>query len=161
VHPAAVAQNGYRRVLVALVDNRESERALDVACSLTSEHHASLVAIAVVEISPLLPLDAHMTEEEGAARRLLERAAAVCDSYGIRMTPRLVRAREAGAAIVEEARAQETQVLVMGASHKPQPSGRALAFGATVELVLREAPCRVMLISETPEVAGGLGVAAA
>src|SRR5438105_12681329 len=97
---------GYRSVLVPVADNSESEKALDVACRLAAEHHAAITAVAVVEVPALLPLGSHMLEEEADARRVLARAAAIGEAYGITVSTRIVRGREASAAIVEEAQAR-------------------------------------------------------
>ena len=133
---------GNRSILVPLGMNAESETAFDVACRLAAERGCSLTAIAVVEVPALLPVDAHMVDEEAAARRLLDRAAAVGDSYGIDVRQRLVRAREAATAIVEEASARNTELIVLGTSRK-----RARPFGRTAGAVLKGAACRVMLIA--------------
>src|SRR2546429_2272109 len=44
-------------------------------------------------VPAVLPLDAHMTAEEGKAHQLLERHAAIADGYGVGVSPRLVRDR--------------------------------------------------------------------
>jgi hypothetical protein len=83
---------GYRRLLVPVVEGPESVRALELACRLASDSGATVVAVAVVEVAPLLPLDAHMLEEERSARAVLERAGATADSYGVTLAPRILRA---------------------------------------------------------------------
>src|SRR5712691_11521864 len=99
---APAVERGYRRLLVPLLANPESERAVEVACRLAAERHASITVVTVIEVPPLLPLDAHMAEEEWEARRLHVRATAIADAYGVAVVSRTVRAREAGAAILEE-----------------------------------------------------------
>src|SRR5207244_2741734 len=108
---------GYRRILVPISDNAESEKAMDVACRL-AERGTSILALAVVEVSPLLPLDAHMPDEEAQARRLLDRASAIADSYGVNVSARVLRGRDAAAIIVNQVGSTRTQVLVIGAPRK-------------------------------------------
>ena len=67
---------GYRRLLVPLDTSPESIQAFEIACRLAADDHASVTAIAVIEVPALLPLDAHMQDDEDAARRLLELAGA-------------------------------------------------------------------------------------
>jgi nucleotide-binding universal stress UspA family protein len=136
---------GYRRLLVPIAANEESERAVDLACRLAADSHASITALAVVEIPALLPLDAHMDDVEDEALRLLERVGATGDSYGVKVSPKLVRARNAGAAIVASAAANGVELIVLGAPRGRLRSSSAVVFGGTTEYVLKHAPCRVML----------------
>lgn len=152
--------NGYRRMLVPVGDNLESEKAIDVASRLAAEHGASIVAVAVIEIPPMLPLNAHMIDEEREAQRLLERATALAELYGVIVTPRIARARDAASAIVKEARAHETEMILIGAPRKERARKGVAIFGSTVEHVLKRAPCRVMVIG-TPHSASAQGAAAA
>ena len=138
---------GYRRLLVPVVANAESERAVDVACRLAAESRASITALTVVEIPVLLPLDAHMVDVEAEARQLLERVGASGDAYGVKVSPRLVRARDVGAAIVASAVATGAELIVIGAPRRRLRSSSAVVFGSTAEHVLRSAPCRVMLVT--------------
>jgi nucleotide-binding universal stress UspA family protein len=138
---------GYRRLLVPVVANAESERAVEIACRLAAEHRASITALAVAEIPPLLPLDAHMHETEVEARRLLERVGATGDAYGVDVSRSVLRARDAGAAIVDRAATLGIELIVIGAPRKRLMSSRAVAFGTTVERVLKDAPCRVILVA--------------
>src|SRR5262249_26091538 len=71
---------GYRRMLVPVDARPESFGALEIACRLAADNHAKITAIAVIEVPALLPLDAHLSDEEDEARRLLERAGAMGDS---------------------------------------------------------------------------------
>jgi nucleotide-binding universal stress UspA family protein len=135
-----------RRLLVPVADNAESERAMDVACRLASDRRASIAILHVVEIPAVLPLGAHMTEEEAAAHRLLERAAAVADTYGVGVVPRTLHDRDAGEAIVGFAARRRIELIVIGAPRK-----RRRPFGSTVEHVLRKADCRVLMIGAAPE----------
>jgi nucleotide-binding universal stress UspA family protein len=136
---------GYHRLLVPIAANEESERAVDLACRLAADSHASITALAVVEIPALLPLDAHMDDVEDEARRLLERVGATGDSYGVKVSPKLLRARNAGAAIVASAAATGVELIVLGAPRERLHSSTAVVFGGTAEYVLKHAPCRVML----------------
>jgi len=151
---------GFRNLLVPVSDNVESERAMDVACRLAADHGATITLVNVVEVPPVLPLDAHMRQEEERAHRLLERAAAIADTYGVNVVPRILRARDAAQAIVAQAEERRSEILVIGA---PRKRHRRLqdAFGSTVEHVLKKAPCRVMVIGAAAEEAAGARNAAA
>jgi nucleotide-binding universal stress UspA family protein len=88
-----------------------------------------------------LPLDADLSRELDTAHDLLDNARAIAEPYGVRVVERVVRGRNAGRAIVEEADRRGAEIIVLGA---PRGAHRAI-FGHTVDFVLKNAPCRVMV----------------
>jgi basic amino acid/polyamine antiporter, APA family len=143
----------YRRLLVPVVPGQPSDDATDVACSLAAERGAEIVALYVVEVPLDMPLDAELPGAEQLANHELDEAVAIGDSYGVRVIGRFLRERSAGQAIVEEARRRDTEIVVMGARrHELMGGGRAV-FGHTVDYVLRNAPCRVMVAAPEREAA--------
>jgi APA family basic amino acid/polyamine antiporter len=145
IQPGAALE--YRNILVPLAPGPSSKDAIDVACRLATERRANVVAIAVLEVPLDLPLDARVPELEDVADELLDEAQAVGDSYGVRVIPRLARARGAGQAIVEEAARRGSEIVVMGTPRKERLRARGAALGGTVDYVLRNAPCRVMVVA--------------
>jgi basic amino acid/polyamine antiporter, APA family len=136
----------YRNVLVPVVWRRESEAAVDLACRLATERRASIVAFTVVEIPLELPLDAPLDEATlERADMLLDEARAIGDAYGVTVIGRLVRARRAGREIVEEAERRNSEIIVMGSPRRDRDRRRGRIFGGTVDFVLKNAPCRVMV----------------
>jgi APA family basic amino acid/polyamine antiporter len=136
----------YRNVLVPLSPGESAQEAVDVACRLAAERRARVVAMVVLEIPLELPLDARVPDLEDAADELLDEAQAVGESYGVRVIPRLARARGAGSAIVEEATRRASEIVVMGTPRSERRRSGA-ALGGTVDFVLRNAPCRVMVVA--------------
>jgi nucleotide-binding universal stress UspA family protein len=135
--PDPAVSQGYRNVLVPLIDAPDVERVVNTACTLAHER-GSVTAVVVIEISPLLPLDARMDDEEEHARTLLRRAQAAGDGYGMRVGVRMIRAREAGSTILDLAEKMGTDLLVLGT-----PRHR---LRRRIRHVLRKAPCRVLLV---------------
>jgi nucleotide-binding universal stress UspA family protein len=140
---------GYRRLLVPLDAGTESVEALGVACRLAADDWATITAVAVIEVPPLLPLDTHLIDAEDAARRLLERAGATGNAYGVNVTTKIVRARDAGAAIVEQAVVDRDELIVIGATRSRLAESPKRNAPDAVLHVLRGAPCRVMVVSNT------------
>jgi APA family basic amino acid/polyamine antiporter len=134
----------FRTILVPVVRNAESEEALVAAARLASERRATIAIVHVLEVPLSLSLDAELPEEEERAIELLEEARAFVDAYGVRAVTRLARARRAGPAIVEEAVRRQTELIVIGARRRIA-RGRTPIFGRTVDHVLKESPCRVLL----------------
>jgi APA family basic amino acid/polyamine antiporter len=131
----------YRSILVPIVTGPESRDAVEVAARLAVERVGRIVLLRVVVVPLELPLDADLTLELAEANRLLDEARAVAEPYGVRVVERVVRARHAGRAIVEEAERRASEIIVLGA-----PRGRHRAiFGHTVDYVLKHAPSRVMV----------------
>jgi APA family basic amino acid/polyamine antiporter len=132
----------YRNILVPVKPGRASEEAIDFASRLAAERRASIAALAVIVVPLELPVDSEATEQEKRADEALDAAAAIGELYGVDVTERLVRARSAGRAIVDEAARRNSEIIVMGAPRSEQRGG---VFSDTVDFVLKHAPCRVMV----------------
>jgi basic amino acid/polyamine antiporter, APA family len=131
----------YRLILVPVVSGPEGQESVELAATLAAERGATIVALRVVVVPLDLPIDAELPEQEREADRLLDAARNTAEIYGVRTIERLVRARNAGRAIVEEADRRQAEIVVLGA-----PRGRhRTIFGHTVDYVLKHAPCRVMV----------------
>jgi nucleotide-binding universal stress UspA family protein len=132
---------------VALDERRESLEALEIACRLAADDRARITAISVIEVPALLPLDAHFADEEEAARRLFEQAGSIADTYGVKVHGQLVRARDTAAAIVAQATTDRSELILVGAPRAELAgSSRRLTLDPVLR-VLRDAPCRVMVVS--------------
>jgi APA family basic amino acid/polyamine antiporter len=134
----------YRTILVPVSRSPESEEALVAAARLAAERGATIAAVRVLEVPFELPIDAALPEEEEEADVLLDEARALVEGYGVRAVPRLVRARRAGPAIVEEAAHRNAELVVVGAPRRKVRRGRPV-FGSTVDHVLRASPSRVLV----------------
>jgi APA family basic amino acid/polyamine antiporter len=131
----------YRSILVPIVAGPQSREAVELAARLAGERRATIVLLRVIVVSLELPLDADLSEQTAEADELLDSAAAVVSGYGVRVVERIVRARHAGRAIVDEAERRGSDIVVLGT---PRRAHRAI-FGHTVDYVLKHAPCRVMV----------------
>ena len=135
----------YRRIVVPIVPGRPSDDALDVACRLAAERGARVVALTVLEVPLDLPLDTELPEDERVANAELDEAMAIGETYGVRVVGRLVRGRSASVEIVREAERREAEIIVLGSPRKDLVGRRRSVFGSTVDRVMRNAPCRVMV----------------
>jgi APA family basic amino acid/polyamine antiporter len=137
----------YRRILVPVVPGRPSDEALDVACRLAAERGSRIVALNIIEV----PLDRALADDlpavEAEANRELDQAVAIGDSYGVPVLGRLERARAAGPAIVAEAEARQSEIIVLGSPRRRLTASQAAVFGKTVDYVLKHAPCRVLTVA--------------
>jgi basic amino acid/polyamine antiporter, APA family len=150
IGPAAALE--YRRLLVPVIDGYESDEAMNVAARLAAERGARIAAVTAIEIPLDLPLDAELREEEERAHDILDEARAIGELYGVEVVGRIVRGRSAGRAIVDEATRRGSEIIVMGAPRRNRQR-RARIFGETVDFVLRQAPCRVMVAASREQAA--------
>ena len=141
----------YRSILVPVKPGRESEEAIDFACRLAAERRSSIAAVSVVTVPLELPLDAELPEAEAAANDALDAAVAIGELYGVDVIGRLLRARKPGRAIVREAERRQTEIIVLGAPRAAHP--RRAIFSETVDFILKNAPCRVMVVAGKKAVA--------
>jgi basic amino acid/polyamine antiporter, APA family len=133
----------YRTIVVPVVRTVESEEALVAAARVADERAATVAIVHVIEVPLDLPLDVQLPDVETAADQVLDDAAAFVESYGVRAVARLVRARAAGPAIVEEADRRNAELIVLGAPRARVRRGRI--FGGTVDYVLKHSLTRVMI----------------
>jgi basic amino acid/polyamine antiporter, APA family len=99
--------------------------------------------LVTIAVPPNAPIDAAIPEDEARANSIIDSARV---RGGRRVTGHWekVRPGQAGRRIVEEAREIRARAVVM--SLPPRRAGMSL-FGKTVETVLAERPCRVIIES--------------
>jgi basic amino acid/polyamine antiporter, APA family len=131
----------YRSILVPIVHGEESQEAVELAARLATERAGRIVLLRVIVVPLELPLDADLTEQLQDANELLDSARLTAAPYGVRVVERVVRARNAGSAIVEEAERRGSEIIVLGARRGKHRT----IFGGTVDYVLKQAPSRVMV----------------
>jgi basic amino acid/polyamine antiporter, APA family len=134
----------YRTIVVPVQRTAESEEALVAGARLASERGATVAVVNVLEVPLDLPLDAELPQQEAEAEDVLDSAQAFLESYGVRAVTRLVRARSAGPAIVEEAERRGAELIVLGAPRVKGRRGKPI-FGRTVDYVLKHSPTRVLI----------------
>jgi nucleotide-binding universal stress UspA family protein len=139
----------YTRILVPVTASSISDRAVVTAALLASERKAEVILLNVIEVSKDLPLEALFPDEEREGRETLRRATAILDQYGVGSHTRLIRSASAAAAIIEAAAETHPEIIVMGAERRLRRQSRV--FSDNVQTVLQAAPCRVMLVSPSPE----------
>jgi nucleotide-binding universal stress UspA family protein len=115
------------------------------AVKLAAEHRATVEALSVVLVPLELPPDAPMPEAEARASASLEEAHALGADNDVHVKTTTVRARAIGKAIVEHARETNADLIVLGSS--PRWRRQSRFFSPTVDYVLRQAPCEVLIVA--------------
>jgi APA family basic amino acid/polyamine antiporter len=141
--PAVEREVEYESVLVAFEDGRYSPEAISTAVRLAARRRRGIHVLVTITVPPNAPIDAHTPEQEARAETIIDTARM---SGGRRVTGHWekVRPGQAGRRIVDEARAIRARAVVM--SLPPRRAGMSL-FGKTLETVLAERPCRVIIES--------------
>jgi nucleotide-binding universal stress UspA family protein len=122
------------------------QESLALACVLGKKDKAEILLLYVIEVRRNLPIDAEMTEEIERGERLLEQVQHNADRLGCRVQTDLLQAREAGNAIVNEARERDAQLIVMGVPYHEKFGEYCVEPRA--QYVIENAPCRVILVRE-------------
>jgi nucleotide-binding universal stress UspA family protein len=151
----------YRTIVVPLLDREETEHALDLACRLAADRGARVVIVGPLVVERELPLDAHMDSALTALKKRLESAEAVAGSYGVGVQREIVRTRPGsfGEEVARVAAERRAELVVVGAPVETR-RGFDRAFPRDVLMLLRNAPCRV-LIATGPVAGRGAGATAA
>jgi APA family basic amino acid/polyamine antiporter len=133
----------YESVLVAFEGPHYSPEAIATAVRLAARRRRGIHVLVTITVPPNSPIDASLPDQEAHAASLIDSARV---RGGRRVTGHWekVRPGQAGRRIVEEAREIRARAVVM--SLPPRRATGSL-FGKTVETVLAERPCRVIIDS--------------
>jgi nucleotide-binding universal stress UspA family protein len=104
-----------------------------------------VTALHVIRVPLDLPLDAELVDQEEAAEASLADAKLLASEHGVEVEGEIVRARAIGEAIVEHASKDGVDVILLGSA--PRWRRQSRFFSPTVDYVLRQAPCEVMVVT--------------
>jgi APA family basic amino acid/polyamine antiporter len=134
----------YRTALVPIFGADISASALGAAAKLIGQDGV-LYAIFVLPVPSQLSLDAGLEEEEAQGRSVLESARIKARRAGIKIHTGLIRTRNPGAALVQEAERVNADVIYWSTIHAPTGEQR---IGPTAVYLLSKRPCRVIIETE-------------
>ncbi len=126
--------------------SKAGEEAIKIACLLAKKSKGNIEAVYVIRVGRALPLDAQIETEIRKGEETLDRASALADEEDYAADTEILQAREIGPAIIEEAVNKKTDLIVMGLASKKRFG--ELSLGNVVPQVMRDAPCRVLLLRE-------------
>jgi basic amino acid/polyamine antiporter, APA family len=160
-----IPEIAYRSILVPVFGGKLDDDIVATAGRLAAaeaeadggDGEARLALAYVVEVPLADPIDAELPpEREEAARAALQRAREVAEEYeDVEVSTETVRARKVGAGIVDAARRNDAEAIVIGGEPPSRIRGGATLggigaskpaeIGAATEYVLKKAPCQVLL----------------
>ncbi len=154
--PADFEELEYRTALVPIFGDDVSASALSSAAKLIGADGV-VYAIYVLPVPSQLSLEAGLEEEEAHGRSVLESARIQARRAGIKIHTGLIRTRNPGAALVEEAERVGSDVIYWSAIHAPAGEQR---IGPTAAYLLSRRPCRVIIETDNRGVRRAEGVPA-
>jgi nucleotide-binding universal stress UspA family protein len=132
-----------KRILVPTSGTYYSARGIELACRLGEEQKAEIYLINVLEVPRTLPLGAPMPEAETRAQEIIKEGEAIVNLRGLQVKAEVRRGRVAGEEIIRAAKDWEADLIVMGIRLEIRMAQEIL--GRTSDLVLRRAPCEVIV----------------
>ena len=142
--PLGVEEIEYRSILVAFEDDDPfSEEIVGTAVKLASKRLRGIHVHSMLTVPTNLPLGAELRQQEAAAQSKVEQAKLI---GGQRVTGHVERVRpgQAGYSIADEAKMINAAAVVVPLRFR---SGTPL-YDKTLQTVLAERPCRVIVVSE-------------
>ena len=135
----------YESVLVAFDERNYVPEAVATAAKLAARRRRGIHVLVTITVPSSSPIDAELPDQEIAAQAVIEQAKLL---GGRRVSGHYekVRAGGTGRLIVREARAMRARAIVLPL---PRRGAGSALFGKTLETVLSERPCRV-IVESTP-----------
>jgi len=145
--PVTEREAEYESVLVAFDGGTYAREAVATAGRLAARRRRGIHVLVTITVPNSVPVDAELPEQEAEAQGLIEQAKV---QGGRRVSGHYekVRSGQAGRRIIEEAREMHARAIVLPLSAR---TGGSTLFSRTIETVLAERPCRVIIESGPAE----------
>jgi nucleotide-binding universal stress UspA family protein len=117
-----------------------------LGCQMAKGAKRKVHLVHVIEVPRALPLKAVLTQESERADQMLNSAVSIAERVGCDAVAEVVQARDAGTAIVDEARDHNCALLLIGLVRTSNKSQSEL--NKTVSYVLANSTCRVWLVQD-------------
>lgn len=133
--------------IAVIIDGKQLDTELvRLACLMAKRAKRKVHLVHVIEVPRTLPVKAVLTKESEDADKLLSSALAIAEESGCEAVAEVVQARDAGPAIVDEAKDRACALIMLGLvrdTHKIRTD-----VSKTIMYVLTNAPCRVWVIED-------------
>jgi APA family basic amino acid/polyamine antiporter len=143
--PEDFRELGYRTALVPIFGSDVSAATLFSAAKLIGKE-GIVYAVYVLPVPRQLSLDAGLEEEEAFGRSILESARIQGRRLGIKVRTGLIRARNPGAALADEAQRINADVIYLSTRNAPLSEQR---IGLTASYLLDRRPCRIVIETDS------------
>jgi APA family basic amino acid/polyamine antiporter len=138
-------EGAYQQILVPMKLGPIGEEVLGTALKLAEEKDCAVRVLHVIPVPLDRPLDADLFDAEENAQASVAEAQMLAAEHGLELDGKVVRGRAIGEAIVNEAREEGADLILLGSA--PRWRRQSRFFSPTVDYVLRNAPSEVMVIA--------------
>ena len=146
ISKSALGEGATGDIAVVICGDKLDSNLVYLGCQMAKGAKRKVHLVHVIEVTRALPLKAVLTQESDRADQLLNAAMEIADKVGCEAVAEVVQARDAGPAIVDEAKDHQCALILLGLvrnGSKPQQD-----LGKVVQYVLANAPCRVWLVQD-------------
>ena len=130
-------------IIVVFTNEIASGHMMALAAKLARGERSDLLAIYVIEMPYTLPPDAEMPQEERAALDALGAAETIAKNTGISIRTEIVKARSTKQAVLDIAKRERANLLVVGDHREGKYVGAPLSH--TIEEIAADAKCDVLI----------------
>jgi nucleotide-binding universal stress UspA family protein len=134
------------RILVAARGNGVDQSAVELACMIGKKAKAKIFIVYVIEVNRGLPVDAIIKPDMELAEKVLLEAEEFAQQNDFEVETEIIQAREVGPAIIEVARQNKINLIIMSMNYKKRFG--SFTMGNAVPHVLEESSCRVLICRE-------------
>jgi nucleotide-binding universal stress UspA family protein len=130
-------------VVVVFAEEIHSEHMMVLAARLARRERAELLAVYVIEVPLILARDAQMPDEDRHGYDALATAEVIAQHNGVHLRTELLHARQIAPAVLDVARREKAQLIVLGSYREGKYTGAPL--GRAIETIASSAECDVLI----------------
>lgn len=135
------------RILVPVNGDPATERTFRWTCRMARQDKAEIHVIYVMEVPLDLPLESDLTNDIAKGERILETIEAIGAEERFRdVEAKLLRARSAGRALVQETEDRRIDLVVLGVPYRKRFG--TFQIGSTASYIFNNASCRVLFLRD-------------
>ncbi|MCL0055984.1 universal stress protein [Dehalococcoidia bacterium] len=143
----------FKRILVPVNGSKVDDDVIRLACQLARRSKGKVYVTYVIQLERTLSLDVEVKSEVDRGEEALDAAECCAENCGYEVITDLLQARAVGPALVNEAAERSIDLIIIGLGYKTRFG--EFSLGDIVPYVLKNAPCRVILLREPVSLRAG------
>ena len=136
----------FRKILVPVNGSQADDDVIQLACQLARRNKGKVYVTYVIQLERTLSLDMEVKSEVDRGEDALSTAECCAESCNWEVITDLLQARAVGPALVNEAAERSIDLIIISLGYKTRFG--EFSLGDIVPYVLKNAPCRVILLRE-------------